>query len=117
MYNNGSTFTEIAHLLNAEKVPTKLRGKKLKKPNVDEYREVKSVWQPKTVRLILTNPVYIGTLVQGKTTTVSYKNHTMIKLPKEKWQIVSNAHDSIISLENWVKAQDRKQKNLKRQHA
>ena len=73
----------------------------------------KSIWRKATIEKIISNPVYIGTLVQGKTTTVSYKNHTMIKLPKEKWQIVSNAHDSIISLENWVKAQDRKQKNLR----
>ena len=60
MYNDGSTFTEIAHILNAEKVPTKNKGKKLKKVNSDEYYEVNSVWQPKTIRLILTNPVYIG---------------------------------------------------------
>jgi len=36
-------------------------------------------WSEQTIKKILTDEVYIGNLVQFKTTTVSYKNHTVIK--------------------------------------
>ncbi len=72
-----------------------------------------SLWSKSTIENILFNPVYIGTLVQGKTTTVSYKNHTRIDLPKEKWYIVENAHDTIIDINTWTKVQDRKNKRLR----
>ena len=73
----------------------------------------KSIWQKRTIEKILTNPVYIGTTVQGKTTTVSYKNHKIIKLPEEQWQVVKDTHDPIIDLETWMKVQDRRKKKLK----
>ena len=73
----------------------------------------RSLWTKRTIENILFNPVYIGTLVQGKTTTVSYKNHTKIDLPKDKWHIVKNAHDPIIDIDTWTKVQDRKNKRLR----
>lgn len=73
----------------------------------------KSCWGKRTITNIISNPVYIGTLVQGKSTTVSYKNHTIIKIPQNKWKIVDNAHDAIIDMETWAKAQDRRIKQPK----
>ncbi len=72
-----------------------------------------SLWSKRTIENILFNPVYIGTLVQGKTTTVSYKNHTKINLPKDKWHIVEDAHDPIIDIDTWNKVQYRKNKRLR----
>lgn len=60
MYTEGKNFTEICDVLNAEKIPTKNAGRKLKRRGTDEYYIVNSVWMPKTVRLILTNKTYIG---------------------------------------------------------
>lgn len=60
MYVEGRSFTEIANLLNTEKVPTKLNGQEVKKRGTDEKYVVNSIWMPKTIRLILSNPVYIG---------------------------------------------------------
>ena len=93
MYNNGSSFTEIANILNAEKVPTKMKGKKLKKAHSDEYREVKSVWMPKTIRLILTNPTYIG--------KVRYH------IGKSDYFEADGLHKPIITEKIWNKAQER----------
>lgn len=93
MYNSGSSFTEIAHILNTEKVPTKLKGKKLRIPNTNEYREVKSVWMPKTIRLILTNTTYIG--------KVRYH------IGKPDYFEADGQHKPIISDKVWNKAQER----------
>ncbi len=60
MYVEGHSFTEIANLLNTEKVPTKLSGREVKKRGTEEKYVVNSIWMPKTIRLILSNPVYIG---------------------------------------------------------
>lgn len=70
MYLNNNTFTEIAKTLNMEQVPTKLRGRELRikdKNNklVVGTKVVASVWQPKTIRLILSNPTYIGKVRYG----------------------------------------------------
>ncbi|MED1443520.1 recombinase family protein [Aeribacillus composti] len=45
----------------------------------------------------MTNPHYVGDLVQGGTTTVSVTSKRRKNVPKEKQFIVKNAHEPIIS--------------------
>ena len=54
------------------------------------------MWNPGTVGYILENPVYIGTMVQGKQRVVSYKVHTAVPTPKEEWFVVEKTHEPII---------------------
>lgn len=56
----------------------------------------KAKWTAMAVRRILTNPVYVGTLIQGITTRPNYKIKTKIVNEKEKWVVVENAHEAII---------------------
>lgn len=56
----------------------------------------KAQWTALAVRRILTNPVYVGTLVQGITTRPNYKIKTKIVNEKDKWVVVENAHEAII---------------------
>lgn len=67
----------------------------------------KCKWCDQMIKKILTDKVYIGNLVQSKTTNVSYKNKKKIKKDKEDWIRVENTHESIISTENWLKVQER----------
>lgn len=63
MYLEGDTFTEISEILNAEKILTKLYGRIFRMKNIDGKtieRKIVSKWSPKTIRLILSNPTYIG---------------------------------------------------------
>jgi DNA invertase Pin-like site-specific DNA recombinase len=55
-----------------------------------------AVWQSATVKRILTNPVYVGTLEQGKRTKPNYKVRKCVELPQEQWICQENAHDPII---------------------
>lgn len=54
-------------------------------------------WNDSTIKLILTNPHYVGDLVQGRTTTVSVTNKKRKKQDKEDMYIIENTHEAIIS--------------------
>ena len=65
----------------------------------------KAQWTAIAVRRILTNPVYVGTLIQGITTRPNYKIKTKIVNEKDKWAIVENAHEAIIEPRNFLLVQ------------
>ena len=53
-------------------------------------------WSAVTIRTILTNPIYIGTLIQGKRTTPNYKIKKMHVRKESEWSVVENNHEPII---------------------
>mgnify|MGYP003520448987 CR=1 FL=1 len=55
-----------------------------------------SKWSAITVRRILTNPIYKGTLIQGKRGTVNYKVSKMRVRDEKDWSVVENNHEAII---------------------
>ena len=61
----------------------------------------KYTWSAATIRKILFDEVYIGNLVQFKTTTVSYKNHTLIYNDSDEQIRVESTHEAIINLKLW----------------
>lgn len=105
---NGESSRGIARILTDEGIPnpatyfTRLDGKKLNK-------KFSPYWCQATVLWILSNPVYIGTLVQHKTTRVSYKNHKVIYIPENEQAVRENAHEPIVTREIWDKVQAMKQ--------
>ncbi|MEG1597547.1 MAG: recombinase family protein [Bacilli bacterium] len=94
MYVDGRTFTEIAGILNAEGIPTKKKGKTQKRRFKNETYVINSVWQPKTIRLILSNVTYIGGVRYG----INSKNG---------FEELNGLHEPIISKNLWDKAQER----------
>lgn len=67
----------------------------------------KHKWSDSTIKKILTDEIYIGNLVQFKTTTVSYKNHTLIYNNEEKRIRCENTHEPIIELDLWYSVQEK----------
>ncbi|MDR2514291.1 MAG: recombinase family protein [Christensenellaceae bacterium] len=63
------------------------------------------LWSGHTVTNILQNPVYIGTMVQGRYKVKSYKVHKQIKTPESEWFVVPNTHEPIIDEDTFNKAQ------------
>ena len=100
----GFSARSIARILTGEGIPnpatyfTKSDGGK-------SNRNCSSFWVAKTVRSILSNPVYLGNMIQHKTTTVSYKNHKVVNIPESEWIIKENAHMPVVSREIWEKVQ------------
>ncbi len=58
-------------------------------------------WSATTILRILQDSTYIGTLTQGKMTTFNYKLKERKKRPKDEWAIIENAHEPIISKEDF----------------
>ena len=86
MAYSGKQIGEIKKWLIDNKVPT-----------ASQIRYNKATfWENKTVKQILTNPIYIGTTIQNKRSRISYKNRKLKANPKEQWIIVENTHEPII---------------------
>lgn len=64
-------------------------------------RSGKAKWTAVSVLRILNNPVYMGTLVQGKRSTPNYKVKKQFPVPKDRWVTVENAHEPIVSRETF----------------
>lgn len=67
----------------------------------------KMSWTEQTIKKILKDEIYLGNLLQFKTTTVSYKNKTIIYNDKEDWIRYDRAHKPLISEKLWHQAQER----------
>lgn len=103
----GKSIIGIAKELNEMGIPNPSTYKKLKGFN---YRHPvgtsnDGLWPDSSVRMILKNQMYVGNMVQGKNTTVSYKIKQCRAIPQEDWIIVENTHEAIIDKETFEKAQ------------
>lgn len=58
-------------------------------------------WSAVTVIRILRDETYIGTLIQGRETTHNYKLKNLVKKPPEDWARTENAHEAIISRQDF----------------
>lgn len=56
-------------------------------------------WSLSTIKKILSNETYIGTLIQGKEQKVSYKDKKLRAVPKKDWVCIPNHHEAIIRME------------------
>lgn len=101
---NGRGTYQIATLLNKEKVTTP--GIQMNMTGVvNNITNTTSKWQHTTVKRILTNPVYIGTIVQNKRKKINYKSKKMVTLPEEQHTVHKNHHTPIIDKETWDSVQ------------
>lgn len=95
---SGMSAEKIADYLNKMGELTPLDYKKVCGANytVNFRTNSQTKWHAKTVLRILENPIYMGTLVQGKVGKVNYKVNIRKKKPKEEWVVVKNSHEAII---------------------
>ena len=64
------------------------------------------LWSYFTITNILTNEVYIGNMIQGKSGVESYKTQQKVVYPSDQWIVVTGTHDPIIDQETWNKTQE-----------
>ena len=107
MYADGYGYHRICEYLNNNNIPPRSvykrqKGSKFVCSNCD-YDNVR--WNPDTIAQMLRNEVYIGNLVQGKSTYVSYKNHKKKKVSEKDWCRIENTHEPIIDMDTWNKVQ------------
>lgn len=108
MYLQGSSAYKIAEVLNGEDMLTPMDYKKERGSAfyTGFKKNLKSKWSHVHVLRILGNPVYMGTLIQGKDTTPNYKVKKKVKKEEEKWCRVENAHEAIIPASDFQNVQE-----------
>ena len=105
MYLSGMGMQSIAKKLNLEGVPCPTMYKQIEGSNFvnSNLIDKKSMWVQCSIKRILENEVYTGTLVQGK--SIRGINIKPKKVPKNQWIRVPDTHEAIISREQYDKAQ------------
>ena len=111
MYASGDGYRRIVGELNGRGIisPSEYKrqnGSKYVNKNAESSNS-KGLWTQSTVARILSNEMYTGTLVQGKSHHISYKNKKRKKVDKSEWICVPNAHEPIIDAEVWTRTQER----------
>lgn len=98
LFFRGYTQNMIADYLNEEQVLTPAEYKQSLglKYRTNFQIASKAKWSLVQINRILTNPIYIGTLVQGKRGTPNYKIKKMRVRKEDEWSVVENNHPAII---------------------
>lgn len=87
-YDGKSTGT-IVNIMNEKGYITPSKNQNIKVKYGDN-------WTSSSVSKILTNPVYVGDMVQSKSTKVSYKSDKKVTNDKSNWIVVKNTHEPLV---------------------
>ena len=100
---SGLTTFKISMILNKDKI-LKPRAQIIKdhgKYVMDKFVKHPYDWSPRSIYAILGNMEYLGHLVCNRNRSKSFKDRTLINVPKEDWIIVKNTHEALIDEETF----------------
>lgn len=114
-YLSGMSILAIAQKLNHLNQPSPAAYKKMQGLNYKNRHQDLSdgKWASSSVRRILSNPMYTGTMVQGIQKVKSYKLQISKRQPEKEWIIVENTHEAIIPKKQFDKVQDLLKRNTR----
>ena len=100
---NGYGYNKIANILRLRKVltPTAYRMKQ----EGSRFEGDPFNWNLVTIRKILENQVYLGHTANGKKKKISFKSKRVIHVPEEKWVVIENTHEPLVTENLWKDAQ------------
>lgn len=106
--NDGMSKAGIARRLNELGIPNPTAYKRSKGFHYENPHATANdgLWNPTTVSRMLQDPLYIGTMRQGRQKVISYKVHKRTAVPEEDWYMVEDAIPSIISPDTFQAAQE-----------
>ena len=99
----------IATTLNNEGILSPKEYTRFRKhnPERDGEFERRHFWTRTYVQFMLKNEIYVGSMVQGRQYTPSYRSKKREPIPKEDWVVVPDMHEPIVSRELFDEAQKR----------
>ncbi len=74
-----------------------------------EHHQIKPktrLWTRQQILTILSNEVYVGDMVQGKTSSPNRKVDVRLSVPPDQWYVVKNTHKPIISRKDFLIVQE-----------
>lgn len=105
LYLSGKGCKAITTILNEENIPSPAKYKKEILQTGYAWDVGKGLWTSSTVMGILKNPVYTGAIVLRKIDKPSYKLNYRKQIPLEERELVEDAHEAIISKEEFEQTQ------------
>ncbi|MFZ5968790.1 MAG: recombinase family protein [Bacillota bacterium] len=105
MYLEGKGIYKIAKLFNEKGylTPSQRAGK----------NNASGLWHQSTIRKILSNPIYVGDMVQNKTSTKNVLSGGRVKNSKDDLIHVKNSHTGIVTREVFEEVQKRLSRKAK----
>lgn len=97
----GKATSQIARELNAEGIPTPLEHKGVKRKATNTQ---KPIWTHPRICDILGNLKYTGCMVNHTHESKKIRDTSQQRVPKEDWIIHENAHEAIVSIEEFEAA-------------
>jgi len=104
-YLNGISMCGIVRMLNGEGVACPAKYKRM----TSTYRNAmlkRYHWTQEAIKRILTNPSYVGSMVQRRQEKINYKLEKFRKVERRNWIVVENTQDPIISPEEFSLVQE-----------
>lgn len=95
---HGMSQTAIAECLNRQGVLSPMEYKHSLGIRIQDNFKTheQAEWSSMSVRRILENEVYIGTLVQGRHSTPNHKIKKIVEKPEEEWIRIEDSHEPVI---------------------
>ena len=95
----GMSQSKIADYLNEHGILSPLEYKHSIGINLQENFKLnaQAKWDAVSVRRVLENEIYTGTLIQGRRTTPNHKVKKVVERPTNEWIRIENNHEEIIS--------------------
>lgn len=103
LFLSGKNMKEIVVWLYEEKIVRPMEYHKTGQIYCQAGEKLQE-WSKGTVKMILTNPVYIGCLVQGRTCGKDYMMRDRHDIDSEDWSVKEHTHEAIISEDMFFEA-------------
>lgn len=97
---DGKKTTEIAAILNERNIPTPMIYKKLSRKNIQND----VMWSHQAVLRIIKDYKYTGAMVTFKCESETIRAKAQKRKPPEEWVIIENAHEAIVTHEEYERA-------------
>ena len=98
----GKSCTQIAKELNTEGIPTPAQQKAVTRKNSTK----KPQWTHRVLLAMIENIKYAGAMVNHTRESRFIRDKNQRRVPKEEWYIRENAHDAIVTQDEYDRAQN-----------
>lgn len=108
MAADGISHAETAKQLNEEGIPTRYMYHRLKGDNFpDKQPHVRiKQWDSTMIKDVITDEAYLGTMLWNRARCGMDTGKKAVRQPREKWIVVENQHDALVSRELFDRAND-----------
>ena len=114
LYDRGYGRTAIARILNERGIPNPTEYKRICGLRYQPAKTKNStMWRYPAISSMLSNEMYIGNMIQGRSGSISYKTKEVKPRPRSEWYVVEGTHEPIIDRELWDRVQSKLSEHTK----